>query len=153
MNLFEPVSGKAVIYVYRDGSLMDGYYSSKLIVNDHVVSTGALNSYSVLILPPGEYVIGVTSSFQKGNYLPTDVTFREGEVHYMNVYWEKDFGFRIRAVIDARAKKVISAARLIVIKDLCPEYTIDEAQKKKLGDAQVFFRSEKKSICSRSGEK
>jgi len=149
MNLFKSIPGKSVVYIYRDASLLDGYYSSKLIVNGHAVSTGALNSFNVLVLPPGEYVIGVTSSFQKGDYLPMDVTFRKGEISYLNVYWEKDSGFRLRAVIDSRAKKVISGARLIAIKELCPDYSIDSEQKKKLGNSQVFFRPYKQGICER----
>lgn len=148
MDLFRSIPGKAVLYVYRDASLKDGYYTSNLIINGHRVSTGALNSFNVLILPAGEYVIGVTSSFQKGDYLPMDVTFRAGEVYYLNEYWEKDAGFEIRAVIDSRAKKVISAARLIAIQELCPEYSIDADQKKQLGNSQVFFRPYKQGICT-----
>ena len=147
MNLFTPIAGKTVIYVYRDASLLDGYYTSELIINGHSVATGARNSFNILVLPPGKYVVGVTSAFQKGEYLPTDVTFREGEIHYLHVYWDNDAEFRLRAVIDTKAKKVISAARLIAYKELCPDYSIDDDQKKKLGDSQVFFRPYKKGIC------
>ena len=148
LNLFRPIPGKAVVYVYRDGSLLDGYYTSRLIVNGHDVSTGAMNSFNVLVLPPGDYDIGVTSSFQKGGYLTMDVSFKEGEVHYLKVYWEKDTGFMLKAVIDSDAKKVISKARLIAIKELCPEYSISDEQKRKLGDSQVFFRPYRQGICS-----
>jgi len=147
-NLFKPVSGKSVVYVYRDDALLDGYYASKLIMNGYPVANGAINSFNILILPPGDYDIGVTSSFQKGDYVPTDVTFHSGEVHYLKVYWEKDSGFRIRAVLDSRAKKVIATGRLIAIKELCPDYLIDHQQKKKLGNSQVMFRPYQKGLCS-----
>jgi len=148
MNLFTPIPGKTVVYVYRDASLLEGYYTSEFIINGHSVSTGARNSFNILVLPPGNYVIGVTSSFQKGEYLPTDITFREGEIHYLHVYWENDAEFRVKAVIDTKAKKVISAARLIAYKELCTDYSINDDQKKKLGDSQVFFRPYRKGICS-----
>lgn len=154
ISLFRSIPGKAVVYVYRDSAVLDGYYTSKLIVNGHTVSTGARNSFNVLVLPPGDYDIGVTSVFQEGKYLPMDVSFRAGEVHYLNVYWkknahwEKEEGFRLKAVVDSRAKKVISAARLIAFKELCQDYSIDEEQRKKLGNAQAYFRPYKQGICS-----
>lgn len=154
LNLFTPIPGKAVVYVYRDDAVLDGYYTSKLIVNGHFVSTGARNSFNVLVLPPGDYDIGVTSVFQQGKYLPMDVHFEAGEVHYLNVYWkknahwEKEEGFRLKAVVDTNAKKVISAARMIAFKELCQDYTIDDEQRKKLGNAQVYFRPYRQGICS-----
>jgi len=147
-DLYRPIPGKAVVYVYRDASLLEGYYTSKLIVNGYTVSTGAMNSYNILVLPPGDYDIGVTSSFQKGDYVPTDVTFSAGKVYYLKVYWEKDSGFMLRAVIDSRAKKVISTGRLIAIKELCPSYSIDKDRRMRLGDSHVLFRSYRKGICS-----
>ncbi len=154
IKLFSPIPDKAVVYVYREDAIADGYYPTRLIVNGHTVSTSARNSYNILVLPPGEYDIGVTSSFQEGDYLPMDVNFNAGEVHYLNVYWEKtahwekDEGFRLKAVTENRARKHISSARLIAFKELCPDYQIDPEEKNKLGNSQVFFRSYRAGICN-----
>lgn len=146
-NLFNPVPGKALVFVYRDASLRDAYYASKLFINGYEISSGAMNSYNALLLPPGDYVVGVTSSYQKEDYVPTDVHFAEGSVHYLNVYWEKDYGFRLRAVIDDNARKAIVDARMLSYKDVCPDPAIDPEQKKQLQDSQIFFRGYKKGLC------
>ena len=110
---FETVPGKAVVYVYRGDSVMGGDYTSTILLNGMAVGTGALNRYNVIVLNPGEYELGITSSFQSGYVMTVPIRVAAGKVYFAVEVWQMSVGFSLRPAAPEEAKAAIQAGRLV----------------------------------------
>jgi hypothetical protein len=110
---FAPIPGHAVVYVVRDSSLFGADYTSDFIVNGKLVATGARSRYNVVVLPPGDYKLGVTSSYQAGQYFAFPLRVDAGAIYYLQVDWETPIGFVLKRMPPENARAEITKGKLI----------------------------------------
>ena len=112
-KLFRPVSGKAVLYVYREKDLLGGDDSTSILIDGQVAATGARNRFNVIVLNPGEYQVGVRRASQIER--PRAILLRANvdRVYYAREVWVPPTGFRLYPTPASVAQPAIRQGKLI----------------------------------------